>query len=183
MRDALHIVQDRHIVKQHQSSLKKMIKLGFIKGIFLQDIFPKAFIVQAGEEVWFLHMLSITCKLLFQHSNAFTHIKCLKEMRDTNSDTQVMGNTQSGLEQYLPRDYLKHMLRRFDFPPFRNILLWKTKAHRQCSRMALFGDTPSLYQKAAIDHHKVPITSCLEDLIEIHSGLVASPTGQGPGHI
>lgn len=39
-------------------------QIGFIKGISLQDIFPKTFIVQAGEEVGFLSMLNTACKLI-----------------------------------------------------------------------------------------------------------------------
>lgn len=58
---------------------------GFTKGISLQDIFPATFIVQVGKGVGFLHMLSIACGLLFQHSNALSY-----QMPETDEGTLVL---------------------------------------------------------------------------------------------
>lgn len=151
--------------------------LGFNKGISLQGVFPATLIVQVEEGVRFLHMLSIACGLLFQHSNALTHTKSLKQMKGHWFwlHTQVLGNTQAGLEPFIATKNVLSLSKRLLKAHTKAKETWFFFMHedftlkdqcaqpftnRQCFGMSSFWrHHPSLYQKVAIDHQKsLPLT-------------------------
>ena len=146
-------------------------------------------------------MISITCGLLFQHSNAFIHIKCLKQMKGYWFwlHTQVLGNTQAGLEAIIVTKNVLSLSKRLLKTHTKVIETWlffmhenftlkdqstQPSTNRQCFGMSPFQrHHPTLHQKASINHQRAPTTHHLEVSQWGSFRLGNQPLCQGPGFL
>lgn len=164
-------------------------QLGFIKGISLQDIFPKTFIFsgQGGSWVFACYVQPTNC-----YFSIAIHLLLSNVWKIWGTLVLTPYPSPGKYSLWTITIFFKRLLKAHVkeawFPFIQEHFALKDQntqcsTHRQCPGMALFGDTPSLCQNVATDHHKAPFPSHLEGNIEIHSGLAASPIGQGPEHL